>query len=264
VEVSLPSLDSRRPASPDHRWLDYTAFFLVSSKVRIDGRQWFFRHIIGLDSIGADFKQGLQFLDTGRRGRRDPFSPFIGMGRGEAPVFRIGARYVSTSALDLERRRIVVQTRDSSDYRRLELQRGLVLPDFAFFDIDGRLRQLSEFKGRFVLLNFWYPGCRPCLDEFPFLKEAVHRFGPLGLTIVGLSTSGQPEAIRTLVASSNAPWVEANPSSTRGIVEEWFHINARPAPILLSPDGRILVLGKNGRSRLRGPQLVKTLGRMLQ
>ena len=179
----------------------------------------------------------------------------------------LSAICVSTSALDLEHRRIVVQTRAADDYRRLELERGLQVPDFDFVDIDGRHRRLSEFRGRYVLLNFWYLGCSPCSDEFPFMTEALHRFSSRGLTILGLSEHGQPEEIRARIGVSDPAWVEADPASIRRIVQEWFRITATPSQILLAPYGRVLELGKSGpkrRSTLRGVQLVKTLGRILK
>jgi thiol-disulfide isomerase/thioredoxin len=267
VDIAIPSKTLPLPASPDTRYLMHSYYFLVSSKVRIDGREWYFRHNLLLDAPGVDPKNGYQALDTGRRVRFDTFSPHMGAARGEALIFRIGTRYVSTSALDLRLRRIFIQTRHASDYRHLELARGLAVPDFDFIDIDGRARRLSEFKGRFVLLNFWYPGCSPCSDELPFLKAALSHFGPRGLTVVGLSTSGQPEVLRAAIGVSDAEWVEADSRSVRRIVEEWFWIMASPSQVLLGPDGRILELGtydKKGQSKLRGPQLATTLERTLR
>jgi hypothetical protein len=112
----------------------------------------------------------------------------------------------------------------------------------------------------------WYQGCTPCSNEFPFLREALRRFGPHGLTIVGLSAFGQLQTMRTAIGVSDPAWVEADPASVRRLVEEWFQIRATPSQILLGTDGRILLLGKNRRNQptMRGPQLVKTLGRILK
>jgi len=267
VDVAIPSLDSPRPASLDERYVLYSYSFLLTSNVRIDGQQWFFRHTLSADSTNVDLKHGYQALDTGRPAPFDTFSSRMGFARGEPLIFRIGNKYVSASTLDLEHRRIVIRTRNASDYRRLELERGVLLPDFEFVDIDGRDRRLQEFKGRYVLLNFWYQGCTPCSDEFPFLREALRRFGPHGLTIVGLSEFGQLQTMRTAIGVSDPAWVEADPASVRRLVGEWFQIRSTPSQILLGPDGRILLLGENRPNRrptLRGPQLVKTLGRMLQ
>jgi len=267
VDLGIPSVDAPRPPSPDERYVLYSYSFLVSSNVRIDGQRWFFRHTLSADATNVDLKQGYQALDTGRPVPFDTFSPRMGFARGEPLIFRIGRQYVSVSTLDLEHRRIAIRTWNASDYRRLELERGLLLPDFEFVDIDGRHRRLSEFKGRYVLLNFWFQGCTPCSNEFPFLREALRRFGPQGLTIVGLSEFGQQETMRALIGVPDPAWVEADPASVRRLVEQWFQIRSTPSQILIGTDGRILLLGRslpNSRPTLRGPQLVKTLGRILQ
>jgi len=267
VDVGIPSLDAPGPASLDERYVLYSYSFLLTSSVRIDGQQWFFRHALFADATNVDLKQGYQALDTGRPAPFDTFSSRMGFARGESLIFRIGNQYVSVSTLDLEHRRIVVQTRVADDNRRLELERGLQVPDFEFVDIDGHHRQLSEFRGRYVLLNFWFQGCTPCSNEFPFLREALRRFRPQGLTIVGLSTFGQLETMRTAIGVSDPAWVEADPASVRRLVEEWFQIRVTPSQILLGADGRILLLGENRQYRrptMRGTQLVKTLGRILK
>ncbi|MCB1758814.1 MAG: TlpA family protein disulfide reductase [Gammaproteobacteria bacterium] len=43
--------------------------------------------------------------------------------------------------------------------------------DFSLPDLDGRERQLSEFRGRWVLVNYWATWCPPCLEELPELER---------------------------------------------------------------------------------------------
>jgi len=45
-------------------------------------------------------------------------------------------------------------------------------PDFALPSIDGRTVRLSDYRGKVVLLNFWYTGCEPCREETPALEFA--------------------------------------------------------------------------------------------
>jgi len=180
-------------------------------------------------------------------------------------VFRIGSRYVSTEEIDLHLHTVAIRSRDPSDYRRLELRRGLVVPDFGFDDIDGRPRRLSEFRGRYVLLNFWYTGCGPCLGEFPHLKGAEARFAGRGLTIVGLSESGSPSEIRARTNPSGTTWVEAKSESVYRLIKEWFQITGTPTQLLLDPAGQLIVVGSpsDRRMPLRQQQLLKTLDKIL-
>ena len=49
-------------------------------------------------------------------------------------------------------------------------------PDFAMADIQGRKIQLSQFKGKIVILHFWATWCAPCIEEFPKLLSVSSIF----------------------------------------------------------------------------------------
>src|SRR5206468_12001604 len=108
------------------------------------------------------------------------------------------------------------------------LRRGLAVPEFGFDDIDGRPRRLSEFRGRYVLLNFWYTGCGPCRDEFPHLKAAEARFAGRGLTVLGFSESGSPSEIRAQTNPSGTTWIEARSETVYRLITEWFRLPGLP------------------------------------
>ena len=264
----LPDGTYRELISRDRDWfcLVQSPYALVTARVTIDGRNMCFRYAIASDSTSLDVQGGTyQAVDEGHL-QRDSLSPWHGMGQG-SEVFRIGTRYVSTKELDLQHRTVVIRSRGASDYRRLELRRGLVVPDFGFEDIDGRTRRLSEFRGRYVLLNFWYMGCgSPCRDEFPHLKAAETQFAARGLTILGLSESGSPSEIREQANPSGTTWIEAKSQSVYPLMKQWFRITGTPTQLLLDPAGQLIVVGSptDQRIPLRQQQLLKTLDRVLK
>jgi thiol-disulfide isomerase/thioredoxin len=82
--------------------------------------------------------------------------------------------------------------------------RGLALHDAPqpasdqpFLHPDGSEGRLSDYQGRFVLLNFWATWCAPCREEMPSLQALQDRLGGEDFTVVTLATGfNQPQAIR--------------------------------------------------------------------
>jgi cytochrome c biogenesis protein CcmG/thiol:disulfide interchange protein DsbE len=60
-------------------------------------------------------------------------------------------------------------------------------PDFALTGLDGQTVRLSDYRGKVVLLNFWYTGCAPCREETPALEAAYQKLSPQGLEIIGMN-----------------------------------------------------------------------------
>lgn len=48
--------------------------------------------------------------------------------------------------------------------------------DFSFKDIYGKQHQFSEYKGKWVIVNYWATYCAPCVKELPELKKIAHRY----------------------------------------------------------------------------------------
>ena len=64
--------------------------------------------------------------------------------------------------------------------------RGVAAPDFELRDLAGKKVNLSDFRGKVVLLNFWATWCTPCREEVPLLVELQNKYGADGLQIVGI------------------------------------------------------------------------------
>lgn len=70
---------------------------------------------------------------------------------------------------------------------RTEVQAGALAPDFSFPDSSGRTRHLSEWRGRWVVVDFWASWCSACVDQAPGLRELYQRWHGRGLEMVGVS-----------------------------------------------------------------------------
>ena len=60
-------------------------------------------------------------------------------------------------------------------------------PDFKLRTVQGKLVNLSDYKGKVVLLNFWGTWCGPCLQEIPDLNNLYTKYNKKGLEILGIT-----------------------------------------------------------------------------
>jgi peroxiredoxin len=66
-------------------------------------------------------------------------------------------------------------------------------PGFALTDDNGQGMSLSDFRGKYVLLNFWATWCPPCVEEMPSLSGLHEKLKDLGLVVLGISVDESKE-----------------------------------------------------------------------
>jgi cytochrome c biogenesis protein CcmG, thiol:disulfide interchange protein DsbE len=115
------------------------------------------------------------------------------------------------------------------------LQIGQPAPDFALTDLDGNALQLSDLRGRPVIINFWASWCGPCVDEFPVLQKAVIRHQADDLAVVGIVFRDNSEAARDFMARMGATWTAAMDPGE--LTAERFGVFAPPESIFIDADG---------------------------
>ncbi len=67
-------------------------------------------------------------------------------------------------------------------------------PDFSLPDLGGIVREVSEWDGRVLVINFWATWCPPCRREMPDFIALQRQFGERGLQFVGIAID-EPDAV---------------------------------------------------------------------
>jgi len=73
----------------------------------------------------------------------------------------------------------------SSKYEPLAV--GMPAPDFKLPDLEGKTRQLSDYRGKVVFLNFWATWCKPCKEEMPSMEILWENFKTEDFVMLGVS-----------------------------------------------------------------------------
>jgi len=66
-------------------------------------------------------------------------------------------------------------------------------PDFSLPDMSGKLRYISEWDGKVILLNFWASWCPPCRKELPDFVQLYDDYGSKGFVVVGVAIDKQQD-----------------------------------------------------------------------
>ena len=134
---------------------------------------------------------------------------------------------------------------------------GSVSQDFTLPDTVGKAIKLSDYKGKYVLLDIWASWCTPCREDNPHLVSAYKKYHGKGFEIlsVSLDTRAREKAWRSaIVADHLGAWTHvADLDHQTNTVVALYGISGIPQNYLIAPDGKII-----GRS-LRGGELEKKL-----
>ncbi len=111
--------------------------------------------------------------------------------------------------------------------------------DFTVEDLQGNTHRLSDYRGKWVLVNFWATWCPPCLSEIPELTSLHNAHKDKDLVVIGIAIeSGSSYKVADFAEAHNIsyPVIMGN----RDITAQIGVVDALPVSYLYSPKGKLM------------------------
>lgn len=103
---------------------------------------------------------------------------------------------------------------------------------------DGSEVSLADYKGRVVIVDFWFPNCGPCRESFPFLQQLASKYKEKGVDVLAINaTEGQEAFVLPFLKSTGYSFIPLRSNF------EWAHtvysINSFPTTFFIGGDKRV-------------------------
>jgi thiol-disulfide isomerase/thioredoxin len=119
---------------------------------------------------------------------------------------------------------------------------GAMVKNFTLPAPDGKMVSLSDFRGKWVLLDFWYINCPWCRRMAPNLgKIYAERKDRLEIISINVDKEKDKEVMMKIIEEENMVWTQVN-DKTKKDLPEYFGIQSYPTCYLIDPEGRGIAL----------------------
>ena len=108
---------------------------------------------------------------------------------------------------------------------------------FVFKDMQGHEQRLQDYRGKWVLVNFWATWCPPCRKEMPDLNTLYQRFKPQGFVVLAISDE-DADKVKPFIAERNISYpILLDPGRK---VNERFQVEGIPKSFVYDREGKLV------------------------
>jgi cytochrome c biogenesis protein CcmG/thiol:disulfide interchange protein DsbE len=110
-------------------------------------------------------------------------------------------------------------------------------PELSLTDLSGQRLELSSYRGKVVILDFWATWCEPCRTEIPRFVDLQNKYRSQGLQIIGISLDDNPKPVRAFYKQFKINYPVA--IGDANLAERYGGVLGLPVNFVIGRDGRI-------------------------
>ncbi len=114
---------------------------------------------------------------------------------------------------------------------------GMPAPDMKVVDMQGVEYTLSQFKGKYIFIDFWATWCGPCKVEIPFLTKLYEDYQKKNIVIMSISVDQDKKAWEKMVTEEGFPWMQLHDGNKEN---DKYVVRYIPSFILIDREGKII------------------------
>ena len=108
-------------------------------------------------------------------------------------------------------------------------------------DINGKPVSISDFKGKYVLIDFWASWCGPCRKENPNVVAAYNKYKDKNFTILGVSLDKDKDSWIQAIKNDNLAWTQMSDlKQWESAAVSTYKIQGIPFNVLIDPTGKVI------------------------
>ena len=136
---------------------------------------------------------------------------------------------------------------------------GSEIPNLVQPDANGTPVSLGDFRGHYLLIDFWASWCAPCRAANPGMTELYNKYHEKGIEFLGVSLDKDADAWKKAISDDKLVWNHVSDLNYwDNEISRYFGINSIPSTLLVDPEGRIIA------KKLHGEELEAKLAELFE
>ena len=239
VPIEVVKFQQYKSRSPDNPKFRGQVFDMRVGSVELNGEKVGLAIVPSSDAATYHYRRNRILWDLNKDGIFENETESRESHRTNSP-FNVLGRSLQVEMINPTGDWIVLVPSDVEVLPKREITKGEPAPEFAVVDVHGDTLRLADFRGRHVLLDFWFTTCGPCIEDTPKLVDIYRAKQTHGFEIIGVSVDKSREAVLRYVEEHGIAWPQVLEVENETKPTKIYHIGGFPSYVWIGPDGVVL------------------------